>query len=318
MSWKFNLAISRLYGVGRCSTSSAARGVLSQRRQMDILDSHISYLDTREGDNTVVFLHGNITSSYLWKNVIPHVRNVARCVAPDLIGMGHSGKPDIQYRFVDHYRYLSTWIEEMDFPSKLTFVGHGWGALLAFHWCYQHQANVRSIAHIESGITGPIPSLDPFPPEVRRMAQTVCSDAGEELVIKQNILMEEILPRMVSRQLSDEEIAEYRAPFIEEKHRKPLLRFVREDPIVGEGPDDVIKIAQDFNQWLLSSHMVPKLYIDVEPGMVGITCIFREEASRLPNQKVVKIKGLHMIQEDSPDEIGGIIRSFLTDLFQNE
>ena len=293
--------------------SPAARDILNTRKRMDVLDSFMEYLDTAKGSNVVIFLHGNPTSSFLWRNVIPHVQPVARCLAPDLIGMGGSGKPDIGYTYVEHYSYLSKWIDQMDLPSKISIVGHDWGSALGFNWCYQNQDRVQSIIHMES-VVRPFPSYDAIPEPGRDMFKSVgLPDIGEELLVKQNVFVEQVVPGNIMRKLSEEEMEAYRKPFLVEKHRLPILVWRREFPIAGEGPEEVHKIVSDYYQWLSTSNNIPKLYIDADPGALGQSERLTNE--NFPNQKIVKVKGLHFLQEDSPDDIGMAIAAFLKDVY---
>ena len=295
--------------------SAAAQRVLDTRRQMRVLDSSMSYLDTGrvEKDNAVVFLHGNPTAAYLWRNIMPHVQGIARCIAPDLIGMGHSGKsPGNKYRFRDHYRYLSAWFDEMDLPKKFTLVVHDWGSGLGFHWANEHQNRVQGIVFMEA-LVQTMPSWDGWPDVARDMFQALRSEGGEDMVLQKNMFVERLLPGSIMRQLTEEEMEEYRMPFKEEgESRRPTLTFPREIPICGE-PADVNELTNNYNKWLSTSADVPKLYVDGEPGFFskGI----RHTVKDWPNLQTTKVKGLHFLQEDSPDEIGQAIKSFLLKIY---
>ena len=294
------------------TSSKAAQDVLETRRTIPILGSYMSYLDTKEGDNVVIFIHGNPTSAYMWRNIIPHVQRVARCVAPDLIGMGHSGKPEMKYRFVEHYEYLSEWIEKMDFPGKITVVCHDWGSGLGFHWCFQHQERVRALVHMES-LIGVIPDWQLFPEIFRDMFQALRTDAGEEMNLRNNHFIEHYLPENIIRKLTDEEMTEYRAPYKDsEKSRLPTLTWPREIPVATEGPDDVIALVHAYSAWLAEDTIIPKLYINADPGLFssGISWVVESWF----NQKSITVKGLHFLQEDSPNEIGLAIKKFLVDI----
>ncbi len=296
--------------------SPAAKDVLNTRRRIDVLASYMEYLDTERGDNVVLFLHGNATSSFLWRNVIPHVQPVARCLAPDLIGMGGSGKPDIRYRYVDHYSYLSKWIDQMSLPKKISVVCHDWGSGLGFNWCYQNQDRVESIIHMES-LVGPLENYDLIPEESRDVFISMRDpDVGEELIVKKNFFIEQFVPGSIMRTLSEEEMEAYRKPFQIEKHRLPLLAWRREAPVAGEGPEEVYKIFSDYHQWLSTSTAVPKLYIAADPGLISQRV--RLEIKDWPNQKIVEVRGLHFLQEDSPDDIGTAIYTFLKDVYTDK
>jgi len=278
-----------------------------ERKRIAVLDSEIAYVDTGEGD-PVVFLHGNPTSSYLWRNVIPEVEGGARCLAPDLVGMGDSGKaPDGSYRFVDHARYLDAWIEAVGLTSNITFVCHDWGSALAFHWAHRHPDRIKGIAYMEA-IVGPL-TWDTWPEAAARIFQGMRSDAGEGMVLENNVFVERILPGSIIRDLTDEEMDVYRRPYLESgESRRPTLTWPREIPIEGE-PADVHEIATAYSKWLASSE-IPKLFINAEPGAI-LTGEQREFCRTWPNQKEVTVKGNHFIQEDSPSEIGSAISEWL-------
>ncbi|MCH8310775.1 MAG: haloalkane dehalogenase [Chloroflexi bacterium] len=273
------------------------------RKRVAVLDTELAFVDAGEGD-PVVFLHGNPTSSYLWRNVISEVEGGARCLAPDLVGMGESGKtPDGSYRFVDHARYLDAWFDALGLTSNVTLVCHDWGSALAFHWAHRHPERVKGIAYMEA-IVRPL-TWDSWPEAARRIFQGMRSDAGEGMVLEQNMFVERILPGSVIRDLTDEEMEVYRRPYLEPgESRRPTLTWPREIPIDGE-PADVHEIVEAYSQWLASSD-VPKLFVNAEPGAI-LTGDQREFCRAWPNQQEVTVKGNHFIQEDSPAEIGRAI-----------
>ena len=269
------------------------------RRRVRVLDTEMAYVDTGAGD-PVVFLHGNPTSSYLWRNVIPHVASVGRCLAPDLIGMGESGRaPAGSYRFVDHARYLDAWLDALGL-TRVALVVHDWGSALGFHWAHRHPERVRGIAYMEALVR---PVTWPEWPEVaRQVFQAMRSPAGEEMVLTKNIFVERILPRSVLRGLGEAEMAVYRRPYLEPgESRRPTLTWPREIPIEGE-PADVVAIAEAYSRWLATSD-VPKLFVNADPGVILIGAQ-REFCRGWPNQREVTVKGSHFVQEDSPHEIG--------------
>ena len=295
------------------SPTASAIDVLGTRKSVPILDSQMSYLDTGVGDNVVLFLHGNPTAAYLWRNIIPHVSPIARCLAPDLIGMGHSGKPNIVYKYAEQYKYLCTWINAMALPGKITIICHDWGSGLGFHWCNENRSKVRAIIHMES-LVGPVPSWDLFPPQAKEIFQALRSDAGEDMVLKKNFFVEKMLPGAILRDLTEEEMNEYLAPYRDtEISRLPTLTWPREIPVLTDGPEDVAKLTIAYNQWLSTDATIPKLYVDADPGFFsrGI----RMAVQDWPNQKTVTVKGSHFVQEDSPNEIGQAIKQFLEDLY---
>ncbi|MCD5399195.1 MAG: haloalkane dehalogenase [Dehalococcoidia bacterium] len=277
------------------------------RKRVAVLDTEIAYVDTGEGD-PVVFLHGNPTSSYLWRNVISEVEGGARCLAPDLVGMGDSGKaPDGSYRFVDHVRYIDAWFDALGLTSNMTLVCHDWGSALAFHWAHRHSERVKGIAYMEA-IVGPL-TWDNWPDDATRIFQGMRSDAGEDMVLEKNMFVERVLPASVIRELTGEEMEVYRKPYLEPgESRRPTLTWPREIPIEGV-PADVHEIATAYSRWLASSD-VPKLFINAEPGAI-LTGDQREFCRTWPNQQEVTVKGSHFIQEDSPAEVGDAISEWL-------
>ncbi len=286
------------------STPSAADTF--ERRSIPVLDTTMSFVDAGRGD-PVVFLHGNPTSSYLWRNVIPHVQPLARCLAPDLVGMGRSGKaPSGSYRFADHARYLDAWFEAMGLDRGVTLVGHDWGSALAFHWAHRHPDAVKGIAYME-GIVRPV-TWEEWPEGARRIFQGMRSEGGEEMVLERNLFVERILPASVLRGLTEAEMAVYRAPYVEAgESRRPTLTWPREIPIEGE-PADVAGIVGAYAAWLSASPL-PKLFVNAEPGSI-LTGPQREFCRTWPNQTEVTVKGNHFIQEDSPAEIGRAIAAW--------
>ena len=274
-----------------------------------VAGKQMAYHEVGEG-NPVVFLHGNPTSSYLWRNIIPHVSTKARCIAPDLIGQGDSDKLDDvspgTYRFVDHREYLDGLLDQLDLGDQVTFVIHDWGSALGFDWAYRHQDRVAGIAYME-GIVTPI-SWENFDEGGRRVFQGFRSPAGEEMVIEKNIFVERVLPSAVLRGLTEEEMVVYREPFLDPQHRRPTLTWPTEIPIEGE-PADAVAIVEEYAAWLATSD-VPKLFVNADPGSI-LTGPQREFCRTWPNQTEVTVSGAHFIQEDSPHEIGQAISDWL-------
>lgn len=277
-----------------------------ERHRIALLETEISYVDTGAGE-PVVFLHGNPTSSYLWRNVIPHVEGLGRCLAPDLVGMGDSGAaPDGSYRFVDHTRYLDAWFEALGL-TNVTLVVHDWGSALGFYWAYRHPERVRGIAYMEA-VVRPL-TWEEWRDESRQIFQDLRSEAGEEMVLEKNLFIEGILPSAVLRDLTEEEMNVYRRPYIEPgESRRPTLTWPRELPINGE-PEDVVSIVDDYSKWLAQSD-VPKLFVNAEPGAI-LTGSQREFCRTWPNQEEVTVRGAHFVQEDSPHEIGEAVATFV-------
>ena len=277
-----------------------------ERHRIAFLETEISYVDTGAGE-PVVFLHGNPTSSYLWRNVIPHVEGLGRCLAPDLVGMGDSGAaPDGSYRFVDHARYLDAWFEALGL-TNVTLVVHDWGSALGFYWAYRHPERVRGIAYMEA-VVRPL-TWEEWRDESRQIFQDLRSEAGEEMVLEKNLFIEGILPSAVLRDLTEEEMNVYRRPYLEPgESRRPTLTWPRELPINGE-PEDVVSIVDDYSKWLAQSD-VPKLFVNAEPGAI-LTGSQREFCRTWPNQEEVTVRGVHFVQEDSPHEIGEAVATFV-------
>jgi haloalkane dehalogenase len=274
--------------------------VVVEKRRIEALGSEIAYVEAGEGD-PILFLHGNPTSSYLWRNVIPHVAGMGRCIAPDLIGMGDSDKvPGLEYRFVDHRRYLDAFLDSIGIEEDVTLVVHDWGSALGFDWANRHRGAVAGIAYMEA-IVRPV-SWDDWPERSRPIFQAMRSTSGEVIVLEKNVFVERILPSSIIRELSDEEMDEYRRPFRNPgEDRRPTLTWPREIPIDGD-PEDVAAIIEDYARWLSTSD-VPKLFVDADPGAILVGSQ-REYCRGWPNQTEVRVTGTHFIQEDSPDEIG--------------
>ena len=289
---------------------SAAFPYQKQRRR--VLGSEMAYVEVGEGD-PIVLLHGNPTSSYLWRNVLPHLQPLGRCIAPDLIGMGDSDKlPDSgpgSYRFVEHRRYLDALLEALDVRERVTFVIHDWGSALGFDWANRHREAVKGIAFMEA-IVGP-QGWDHWDKiNMRPALQALRSKAGEEMILRDNLFIERILPGAILRTLSAEEMAQYRRPFAEPgEGRRPTLTWPREIPIEGE-PADVVAIAAASADWLSTSH-VPKLFLKAEPGAILASAGMVDFVRGWPAQTEVTVAGGHFVQEDSPDEIGRAIAGWM-------
>jgi haloalkane dehalogenase len=280
------------------------------RKHVNVDGVEMTYVDTGTGD-PIVFLHGNPTSSYLWRNVIPHLSGFGRCLAPDLVGMGDSGRtPDGSYRFLDHARYLDGWFDALGLKRNVTLVVHDWGSALGFHWAYSNQSSVKGIAYMEA-IVRPV-TLAEFPEAARKVFLGMRSPAGDEMVLKNNVFIERILPGSILRKLTDAEMTVYRKPYLEGgESRRPILTWPRQIPIDGE-PADVTAIVNAYADWLRQSPL-PKLFVNAEPGAILIGPQ-REFCRQWPNQQEVTVTGSHFIQEDSPHEIGAAIAAWYRSL----
>lgn len=279
------------------------------KRYRDVLGRRMAYVEMGEG-NPIVFLHGNPTSSYLWRHVLPHLSPFGRCIAPDLVGMGDSDKlegsgPD-RYRFVEHREHLDELLEGLGVEGDVVLVGHDWGGALAFDWANRHRDAVSGIAYMET-IVAPV-SWSDWPETGRGIFQAMRSPAGEEICLVKNVFVERIIPASVLDPLPEEVLAEYRRPFSTPgEDRRPTLTWPREIPIDGS-PADVHEIVTAFSDWLATSE-VPKLFLSAAPGSILVGRL-RELCRRWPNQEEVTVRGSHFVQEDAPDEIGAAIASW--------
>ncbi len=282
------------------------------RRHVEVEGLRMAYVEAGDPDGKpIVFLHGNPTSSYLWRNVMPHVEGHGRLLAPDLIGMGDSdkrdGTGDDRYRFVEHRRFLDGWFDAVGVDDEVVLVVHDWGSGLGFDWANRHRSAVRGIAYMEA-ICGPV-SFDDWPETAQRLFGGMRGDAGEELVLDKNVFVERILPASVQRELTDEELAVYRAPYTEPgESRRPTLTWPRQIPFDGE-PADVAAIVASYSEWLAESTGVPKLYVHAQPGF--LSQVYADTCREWPAQTEVTVDGIHFIQEDSPDQIGQALADWL-------
>ncbi|MEN0063783.1 MAG: haloalkane dehalogenase [Myxococcota bacterium] len=285
-----------------------------EKQFADVVGQKMAYVDVGEGD-PIVFLHGNPTSSYLWRNVMPHLEGLGRLIAPDLIGQGDSSKlpqsgPD-RYRFVEHFGYLEALLHQIGVTERVVFVIHDWGSGLGFHWANTHRDAIQGIAFMEA-IATPVTWSD-WPEAARAIFQAMRSPAGESIVLDKNTFVERILPASIQRSLTDEEMAEYRRPFSNPgEDRRPTLTWPRQIPIDGE-PADVAAIVKAYGDWLSSEASPPKLFINADPGSILIGRQ-REFVRSWPHLEEVTVPGLHFIQEDSPDAIGTAVANFVRGL----
>ena len=279
----------------------------------DVGGAEMAYVDTggESRDGAVVFLHGNPTSSYLWRNIIPHVSPLARCLAPDLMGMGESdAAPGGSYRFFDHSRYLDAWFDKVLPEDPVTLVVHDWGSALGFHWARRNPQLVRGLVYMEA-IVRPV-TWEEWPEAARQVFQGFRSEAGENMVLERNVFVERVLPGSTIKGISDEAMEVYRRRYSDPgESRRPTLSWPREIPIEGE-PADVVAIVAEYAEWL-SQTDVPKLFVNAEPGAI-LTGPQREFCRTFPNQREVTVPGVHFIQEDSPHDIGAAIAGWYAGL----
>ncbi len=276
----------------------------------------MSYIDEGEGD-AIVFQHGNPTSSYLWRNVMPHLEGQGRLIACDLIGMGDSEKLTNSgpgsYNYFEHRDFLFALLEKLNIGKQVVFVIHDWGSALGFDWSFQNQDRIQGVAYME-GIVKPV-TWDEWPENAIKVFQGFRSEAGESMVLDKNIFVERVLPSSIMRELTEEEMNEYRRPFLNSgEDRRPTLSWPRQIPIQGE-PKEVVEVVENYSNWLSSSDL-PKLFINADPGSI-LTGKQREFCRSWPNQDEVTVKGTHFMQEDSPDEIGKAVSSFVSKLRGN-
>jgi len=281
-----------------------------EKKFAEINGSRMAYIDEGEGD-AIVFQHGNPTSSYLWRNIMPHCEGLGRLIACDLIGMGDSDKLSPsgrdRYSYTEQREFLYALWDKLDLGNKVIFVIHDWGSALGFEWASRNRDRVQGIAYME-GIVTPL-TWDDWPENARRVFQGFRSESGEEMVLNKNVFVEGVLPSAVMRGLTEEEMAVYRKPFAEPgEDRRPTLSWPRQIPIEGR-PADVVKVVEKYSRWLAQSD-VPKLFVNAAPGSI-LVGRQREICRAWPNQTEVTVKGTHFIQEDSPDEIGRAVADFV-------
>ena len=281
----------------------------STKKKILINNKSIAYVDSGSGD-PIIFLHGNPTSSYLWRNITPHLETQGRCISIDLIGMGDSDKLDNpdenSYLFEEHYHYLSAAIKSLTDGKNISFVIHDWGSALGFNWCFNNPNSVKGIAYMEAIVKEM--TWEDWDNDAKSIFQGFRSDAGESLVLEKNYFIEKVLPGSIIRALSSDEMNEYRRPFLNSgEDRRPTLSWPREIPIECQ-PRNVCEIVNQYAEWMQTND-IPKLFINAEPGAIT-TGRIREFCRSWKNQTEVTVKGKHFVQEDSPDEIGKAISTW--------
>jgi haloalkane dehalogenase len=284
----------------------------SYRKRVPVLDTEMAYVDVGDGD-PIVFLHGNPTPSYLWRNIIPYALPYGRCLAPDLVGMGYSGtSPGGSYRFVDHQRYLDAWLDTMGIDHDVILVVHDWGSALGFSWAQRHSDAVKAIVYMEA-IVRPFRSWDEWPAATRAFFQAQRTTTGEDLILQKNLFIEYLLPL---RGIAEETLDVYRSYYrIPGPARRPMLSWTRDLPIAGQ-PEDVNRIVDSYARWL-SHSPVPKLFIDADPGgfLIGAP---RDFCRSWVNQEVVTVPGSHFLQEDAPEAVGTATARFVASVLAGQ
>ncbi len=280
------------------------------KKYLDVNGKRMAYVELGDGD-PIVFQHGNPTSSYLWRNIMPQLADLGRCIAVDLIGMGNSEKLDNpgpeSYRYAEHREYLFAAWDQLGVNGNVTLVVHDWGSALGFEWAMNNPEKLKGIVYMEAIVRSL--TWDEWPESIQPLFRGFRSDAGESMVLEKNIFVERVLPGSVLRGLSEEEMAVYRRPFENAgEDRRPTLTWPRQIPLAGE-PADVSAVVDAYGQWLSQSDE-PKLFINAEPGAI-LTGAQRDFCRDFPNQTEVTVAGSHFIQEDSPDEIAAAIRNWL-------
>ena len=279
-----------------------------EKKSIEVLGRNMTYVEMGEG-SPIIFQHGNPTSSYLWRNIIPYLEDQGRCIAIDLIGMGDSDKLDDEgentYSYHVQKKYFNACLNELEIKNDITFVIHDWGSALGFDWAYENQNSIKGICYME-GIVKTI-SWEDWPKDAKSIFQGFRSDAGEDLILKKNLFVEAVLPGAVIRDLSETEMNVYRRPFLKEIERRPTLDWPRQIPIEHE-PLEVYKIVEDYSSWM-SINNIPKLFINADPGSI-LLGKQREFCRKWKNQEEITVKGSHFIQEDSPHDIGKAISSW--------
>lgn len=282
------------------------------KKYVSVTGKNIAYIEEGEGD-PIVLLHGNPTSSYLWRNVIPELTTLGRVIAPDLIGHGDSDKLSADegprgYSFATTYEYLDGLLLAIGASDNVTLVIHDWGSALGFYWAQQHLDSVRGIAYME-GIVQPFESWLDWPESARGIFQGFRSDKGEDMVLERNMFVDKVLPNSVIRDLTESEMSHYRRPFSTPEKRQPTLNWPRQIPIAGE-PENMLDLVASYAKWLSTSVGLPKLFVNADPGSI-LTGRAREFCRTWPNQEEVTVSGTHFIQEDSPREIGRAIADWM-------
>ena len=281
-----------------------------EKKFASVNGKQIAYVEQGSGD-PIVLLHGNPTSSFLWRNVVPELEASGRVIVPDLIGQGDSEKlpasegPE-RYTLEVAYSYVEGLLEAIGANGNVTLVIHDWGSAIGFLWAMRHAEAVKGVAYMEAFVK-PVSWAD-WPEGAVGIVKDFRSDKGEDLILNRNMFIEGILPSSIIRKLTDAEMDAYRAPHLESDDRQPLLNWPRQIPVDGE-PENVIALINEYAAFMAGSD-IPKLFINADPGAI-LTGPQREFCRSWPNQQEVTVKGIHFVQEDSPVEIGQAVANWL-------
>ena len=282
-----------------------------KKKFIKINNKKMAYAEMGVGD-PIIFQHGNPTSSYLWRNIMPHLKDMGRCIAVDLIGMGDSEKLENSnansYLYEEQRAYLFDAWNKLGIKDNVTMILHDWGSVLGFDWAYQNPDSMKGIAYMEA-IVKPITWND-WPEGARGIFKGFRSESGESLILEKNMFIEAVLPNSIIRKLQTDEMEMYRKPYIKQgEDRRPMLSWPREIPIEGS-PENVVKIVSKYSEWLKKSSL-KKLFINADPGSI-LVGKQREFCRTWDNQEEVTVKGKHFLQEDSPNEIGIAIKNWMS------
>lgn len=284
------------------------------KSSVNIDGQKLAYIDVGEG-TPIVMLHGNPTSSFLWRNIIPHLNDLGRVIVPDLIGHGDSDKlpvsmgPD-RYTFENTFEYINKLLNRLEINQDITLILHDWGSALGFYWAMKNPEKIKAICYMEA-IVSPINWSD-WPEQARGIFKGFRSAKGEDLILKRNMFIEAVLPSSIIRKLTKDEMDEYRKPFLNENDRQVTLNWPRQIPIEGE-PSHMFRLVTSYAEWISNDGDIPKLFINADPGSILIGNQ-REFCRGWKNQTEVTVNGLHFIQEDSPHEIGEAISSWMRNI----
>lgn len=290
-----------------------AENMLFTKNFAEVKGKQIAYIEEGQGD-PVVLIHGNPTSSFLWRNIIPELMDYGRVIVPDLIGHGDSEKLNTdewpeKYNLESAYSYVDGLLQQVNSDKNVTLVLHDWGSAIGFLWAMRHPKSVKAVAYMEA-IVKPMKWTD-WPETATGIFKGFRSEKGEDLILNRNLFIEAVLPGSIIRTLSNSEMDAYRAPYLKPMHRQPMLSWPRQIPLDGS-PVNVVNLVKQYGTFMLNSQ-IPKLFINADPGSILVGRP-REFCRSWPNQKEITVTGLHFIQEDSPNEIGQAVANWIQEI----